>query len=131
MDIVALFDGLQADVTATTRRQCSRIVWAMLVMTGRVTMLGLALGSRCPFVPRARILLRLRRGDHGPSSPWYVAPHAGGPPRDGQRPWRTPCPPSPSHSTAAGHCSPYRPGAIAHTAPRWGSHGPPPASSAH
>src|SRR5262249_18380789 len=29
-------------VTATTVRQCSRIAWAMLVMTGRVTMLGLS-----------------------------------------------------------------------------------------
>jgi hypothetical protein len=29
-------------MTATTLRQCSRIVWAMLVMTGRVTMLGLS-----------------------------------------------------------------------------------------
>src|SRR5215468_9610404 len=42
MDIVALFDCLQPHVTATTRRQCSRIAWAMLVMTGRVTMLGLS-----------------------------------------------------------------------------------------
>lgn len=42
MDIVALCDCLQPHVTATTRRQFSRIVWAMLVMTGRVTMLGLS-----------------------------------------------------------------------------------------
>jgi hypothetical protein len=42
MDILALFDCLQAHVTATTCRQCSRIAWAMLVMTGRVTMLGLS-----------------------------------------------------------------------------------------
>jgi putative transposase len=42
VDIVALFQCLQPHVTATTLRQCSRIVWAMLVMTGRVTMLGLA-----------------------------------------------------------------------------------------
>jgi DDE superfamily endonuclease len=42
MDIVALCDCLHPHVTATTRRQCSRIVWAMLVMTGRVTMLGLS-----------------------------------------------------------------------------------------
>ena len=42
MDILALFDCLQPAVTATTRRQCSRIAWAMLVMTGRVTMLGLS-----------------------------------------------------------------------------------------
>src|SRR5215467_15119141 len=42
MDIVALFDCLQPHVTATTRRQFSRLAWAMLVMTGRVTMLGLS-----------------------------------------------------------------------------------------
>jgi putative transposase len=42
MDILALCDCLQPHVTATTRRQFSRIVWAMLVMTGRVTMLGLS-----------------------------------------------------------------------------------------
>src|SRR2546421_6106186 len=42
MDIVALLQCLQPAVTKTTRRQCSRIVLAMLVMTGRVTMLGLA-----------------------------------------------------------------------------------------
>jgi putative transposase len=42
MAIVALFDCLQSHVTATTRRQFSRIVWAMLVMTGRVTMLGIS-----------------------------------------------------------------------------------------
>ena len=42
MDILALFDCLHPHVTATTRRQFSRIAWAMLVMTGRVTMLGLS-----------------------------------------------------------------------------------------
>ena len=42
VDIVALFQGLQAHVTATTVRQCSRITWAMRVMTGRVTMLGIS-----------------------------------------------------------------------------------------
>ena len=42
MDIVALLQCLQPAVTKTARRQCSRIVLAMLVMTGRVTMLGLA-----------------------------------------------------------------------------------------
>jgi hypothetical protein len=41
MAIVALFHCLQLHVTATTCRQFSRIVGAMLVMTGRVTMLGL------------------------------------------------------------------------------------------
>ena len=42
MDIVALCQCLQPHVTATTLRQCSRIALAMLVMTGRVTMLGLS-----------------------------------------------------------------------------------------
>ena len=42
VDIVALFQCLQPHVTATTARQCSRIAWAMLVMTGRVTMLGIS-----------------------------------------------------------------------------------------
>src|SRR5215467_11824141 len=42
MNLLALFDCLQPHVTATTRRQFSRIVWAMLVMTGRVTMLGIS-----------------------------------------------------------------------------------------
>jgi putative transposase len=41
-DIVALCQCLHPHVTATTLRQCSRIVAAMLVMTGRVTMLGLS-----------------------------------------------------------------------------------------
>ena len=42
VDIVALFQCLHPHVTATTVRQCSRIAWAMLVMTGRVTMLGIS-----------------------------------------------------------------------------------------
>jgi putative transposase len=42
MDILALFHCLSPHLTATTRRQFSRIAWAMLVMTGRVTMLGLS-----------------------------------------------------------------------------------------
>ena len=37
VDIVALLHCLQPHVTVTTLHQCSRIVWAMLVMTGRVT----------------------------------------------------------------------------------------------
>src|SRR5215468_4373857 len=40
--IVALCQCLHPHVTTTTLRQCSRIVSAMLVMTGRVTMLGLS-----------------------------------------------------------------------------------------
>jgi putative transposase len=42
MDIVALLQCLQPHVTTTTLRQFSRIAWAMLVMTGRVTMLGIS-----------------------------------------------------------------------------------------
>jgi len=42
MDIVALCQCLQPHVTATTLRQCRRIACAMVVMTGRVTMLGLS-----------------------------------------------------------------------------------------
>jgi putative transposase len=42
MDSLALFQWLPPYVTATTLRQCRRIASAMLVMTGRVTMLGMA-----------------------------------------------------------------------------------------
>ena len=42
MDIVALCQCLQPYVTATTLRQFNRIALAMVVMTGRVTMLGLS-----------------------------------------------------------------------------------------
>src|SRR5215468_243796 len=42
MDILALLQCLQPAVPATTLRQCSRIVRALLVMTGRITMLGMA-----------------------------------------------------------------------------------------
>lgn len=42
MDIVALFPCLHPHVMTTTLRQCSRMTAAMLVMTGRVTMLGLS-----------------------------------------------------------------------------------------
>jgi len=42
VDIVALFPCLQPAVTATTRRHCSRIAMTMVVMTGRVTLLGLS-----------------------------------------------------------------------------------------
>jgi predicted anti-sigma-YlaC factor YlaD len=42
MDIVALFQCLQPYVPSTTWRQLSRIALALLVMTGRVTMLGLS-----------------------------------------------------------------------------------------
>ena len=56
MDIVALLPCLQPAVTKTTRRPCRRIALAMLVMTGRVTMLGLARwtgsGSSDRAVPR-------------------------------------------------------------------------------
>ena len=42
MDIVALCQCLHPHVTATTLRQFSRIALAIVVMTGRVTMLGLS-----------------------------------------------------------------------------------------
>src|SRR6266705_2009524 len=42
MDIVALFHCLQPYVPSTTWRQLSRIALALLVITGRVTMLGLS-----------------------------------------------------------------------------------------
>src|SRR6059058_4367226 len=42
MNILALCQCLQSHVTATTLRQLSRIALAMLVMPGRVTMLGLS-----------------------------------------------------------------------------------------
>lgn len=42
LDILALFHCLQPYLTATTTRQFSQIVFAMLTMTGRVTMLGLS-----------------------------------------------------------------------------------------
>jgi putative transposase len=42
MDMLALCQCLQPHVTATTLRQLSRIMWAILVMSGRVTMLGLS-----------------------------------------------------------------------------------------
>src|SRR5947209_3708831 len=42
MDILACLQCLQPTVPSTTLRQCRRIALAMLVMTGRVTMLGLS-----------------------------------------------------------------------------------------
>src|SRR5262245_18908331 len=42
MDMVALFQCLRPSLPSTTWRQVSRIALALLVMTGRVTMLGLS-----------------------------------------------------------------------------------------
>ena len=42
MDMLALFQCLRPHVTVTTLRQFHRIAFALLVMTGRVTMLGLS-----------------------------------------------------------------------------------------
>jgi putative transposase len=42
MDILALLQCLQPSLPATTLRQFSRIVRALLVMTGRITMLGMS-----------------------------------------------------------------------------------------
>ena len=65
MDIVALLQCLQPAVTRTTLRQFSRIVLALLVMTGRVTMLGLSrwAGHRGQLSDRAALFLpRCSRG---------------------------------------------------------------------
>ena len=42
MDIVTLFHCLRPSLPSTTWRQLSRIALALLVMTGRVTMLGIS-----------------------------------------------------------------------------------------
>jgi putative transposase len=42
MNILALLQCLEPSLTATTTKQLSRIIQAMLVMSGRVTMLGIA-----------------------------------------------------------------------------------------
>jgi putative transposase len=42
MDMLARFQCLRPHVTATTLRQLSRMAWAMLVMPGRVSMLGIS-----------------------------------------------------------------------------------------
>jgi putative transposase len=42
MDMLALFQCLRPHVTATTLRQLSRMAFALLVMPGRVTMLGIS-----------------------------------------------------------------------------------------
>lgn len=42
MDILALFQCLRPHVTTTTYRRLSRITLALLVMTGRITMLGIS-----------------------------------------------------------------------------------------
>ena len=42
MEIIALLQCLHPTLTATTIRQLSRILFALLAMSGRVTMLGLS-----------------------------------------------------------------------------------------
>ena len=42
MDIVALLQCLRPHVTTTTHRRLSRITLALLVITGRITMLGIS-----------------------------------------------------------------------------------------
>jgi putative transposase len=42
MDILALLQSIEGNITKTTLRQMSRVIKAMLAMTGRVTMLGLS-----------------------------------------------------------------------------------------
>jgi hypothetical protein len=66
----------------------------------------------------------------GPSSRPCVGPRGGDLPPDGPpRSWR-PQPPSPNRSAASAHESPCYPGATGQRAPRWGSRGRLPASSA-
>jgi hypothetical protein len=57
MDILALFQCLRPYVTATTLRQFSRITRALLVMTGRITMLG-GEDETCKILARGRHVLR-------------------------------------------------------------------------
>jgi putative transposase len=56
MDMVALLPCLRPHVTTTTHRRLSRITLALLMMTGRITMLGLSRwagkGGRSRTVPR-------------------------------------------------------------------------------
>jgi len=42
MDMLPLFQCLHPHVTVTTLRQFHRMAFALLVMTGRITMLGLS-----------------------------------------------------------------------------------------
>jgi putative transposase len=42
MNILALLQPIQNSVSKTTLRQLSRIIFAMIAMTGRVTMLGIS-----------------------------------------------------------------------------------------
>jgi putative transposase len=42
MDIVALLQPIQTNISKTTLQQMSRIIVAMLTMTGRATMLGIS-----------------------------------------------------------------------------------------
>jgi DDE superfamily endonuclease len=41
-DILALLQSIQNSTSKTTMRQMSRIILAMIAMTGRVTMLGIS-----------------------------------------------------------------------------------------
>jgi putative transposase len=45
VDIIALLQCTRPHLPATTLRQLSRIIVAMVVMTGRVTMVGLSRGA--------------------------------------------------------------------------------------
>jgi putative transposase len=45
MDMLALLPCLPPDLPVTARRQCSRSASAMLVLTGRVTRLGISRGA--------------------------------------------------------------------------------------
>ena len=58
MDILALLECLQPCLSATTLRQLSLIAVALLTMTGRVTMTGIALEWRWRQLPHHSALLR-------------------------------------------------------------------------
>ena len=46
MDILALLQPINGCISRTTLRQMSRVIFAMLAITGRVTMLGLSRWAR-------------------------------------------------------------------------------------
>jgi putative transposase len=86
VDIVALLPCLRPHVTATTVRQLSRIIVAMVAMTGRVTMVGIArwAGKGGSYRTTQRFFATVipwgilfwaffRRHVHGPSDVYLVA----------------------------------------------------------
>jgi putative transposase len=45
-DILVLLQPIQNSISKTTLRQLSRIIFAMIAMSGRVTMLGISVGPK-------------------------------------------------------------------------------------